>query len=143
MAGNDRIPTALRHSSEEWLDWLGGELARRGATPRSRLLILWDVLEEWFATDDFHASALAAATAGLRRDPGDPTFAAVAAHRLAVRRMLENLAEGSGVDDPVRLTAQLQVLVEGAIVGALVDREPGLARHARELTEIALDAGSG
>lgn len=139
-ANNDHPPKALRQSSERWLEWLGQELAHRGTTPRSRLLVLWDVLEEWFATDDFHASAVTAATAGPRRDPGDPV---IAAHRLATRQLLEDLAKAADVHDPAGLATQLQVLVEGAIVGALVDREPGLARHARELTEIALNARTG
>ncbi|HEV8648744.1 MAG TPA: hypothetical protein VG276_04910 [Actinomycetes bacterium] len=137
---NDRRPTTLQQSSERWLEWLGQELAYRGSTPRSRLLVLWDVLEEWFATDEFHVSAVTAATAGPRRDPGDPV---IAAHRQAMRQLLEDLANAAGVRDPAGLAVQLQVLVEGTIVGALVDREPRLARHARELTEIALDDGPG
>ncbi len=137
-ANNDLPSITLRQSSERWLEWLGEELANRGDTPRLRLLALWDVLEEWFATDEFPASAVTAATAGLRRDPRDPVMAA---HRLATHQLLEDLAKATGARDPARLATQLQVLVEGTIVGALVDREPRLARHARELTEIALDAG--
>ena len=36
------------------------------------------------------------------------------------------------------LAAQLLTLVEGAIAGALIDHHAGAARHARELTRIAL-----
>jgi hypothetical protein len=139
MASNDRTPT-LQQSSRRWLDWLGQEVADRGSTPQSRLLVLWEVLEEWFASEDFQVSQVTVATAGPRRDPGDPV---IAAHRSAMRQLLEDLTKAAGVHDPAVLAAQLQVLVEGAIVGALIDREPRLARHARELTEIALDAGQG
>jgi hypothetical protein len=54
------------------------------------------------------------------------------------RRLLEELAASAGVPDPAGLAAQVHLLVEGAVVGALVDRQPQVAKHARELTELAL-----
>jgi hypothetical protein len=77
--------------------------------------------------------------AGLTGNGGEATRRVVAAHRAALRRLLEDLAAADGAADPAALAAQLHLLVEGAIVGALIDRHPaGVARHARELTEIAL-----
>jgi hypothetical protein len=38
----------------------------------------------------------------------------------------------------VGLAAQLQVLVEGAIAGAVVDRQPAVARTGRRLTRLVL-----
>ncbi len=140
MANDEERTAAFERSSEHWLEWLHLELSRRGDTPRSRLLALWDALEEWFASEDFHGSPLA--TAPAMPDSGLGAEA-VAAHRLAVRQLLEDLAKAAGALDPQGFAVQLQVLVEGAIVGALVDREPRIAEHARELTEIALDARTG
>jgi hypothetical protein len=137
MANDERTSAALDRSGEGWVEWLGQELRRREGSPRSRLLALWDVLEEWFAADDFNGSLAARAAAGARRDP------TLAAHNAAVRQLLEDLAKAAGAGDPAALAVQLHMLVEGAIVGALVDREPRVARHARELTEIALDADRG
>jgi hypothetical protein len=128
----------LARSSEDWLAWLTRELGRRQGPPRLRLLALWDVLEEWFATEDFAGSEVAAAVAAAPDGRGQATRAALARHRLAVRRLLEELATAAGARDAAVLAAQLQVLVEGAIVGALIDRHPGVARHGRELTEMAL-----
>ena len=54
----------------------------------------------------------------------------------------ERLARSAGARDPAALAAQLLTLVEGAIVGALVDRQGGATRHARELTEIAVRSGA-
>jgi hypothetical protein len=128
----------LARSSEDWLAWLTRELSRRQDPPGLRLLALWDVLEEWFASEDFAGSEVAAAVAAAPDGRGQATRAVLARHRLAVRRMLEELATAAGARDAAVLAAQLQVLVEGAIVGALIDRHPGVARHGRELTEIAL-----
>jgi hypothetical protein len=40
------------------------------------------------------------------------------------------------------LAAQLQVLVDGAIAAAVVDRDPAAARGARELARAAVTAAS-
>jgi hypothetical protein len=137
---DERRATALERSSEQWLAWLRHGLAAR--PPGEALTGLWDLLEAWFASDDLQASGLAAAMAGLTGNGGAATRAAVAAHRRALRELLEDLAKAAGASDPAALAAQLHLLVEGAVVGALIDRHAGVARHARELTEIAL-AGSG
>jgi hypothetical protein len=141
MADDNTETAALRQSSEHWLDWLNAELARRGRSPFSRLLGLWDALEDWFATDEFASSLLASGATELRSEPGHPAHAVIAAHRQALFELLEDLAEAAGVADPANLAAQLQVLVEGAIAGAVVDRRPAVARTGRRLTRLVLANG--
>jgi hypothetical protein len=132
-----------KRTSEHWLEWLAAELDRRGDTPEARLLVLWDVLEEWFASEDFDGSFLSRAAPELRADPGGPTHLAVAEQRRSMRELLEDLAKSAGVQDPVTLAGQLQMLYEGAVVGALIDRQPAVARIARHLTMVALLANGG
>jgi hypothetical protein len=149
MASNDPTAADLERSSERWLSWLAGEVAERRAAavgrrrPGSALLVLWDVLEEWFASDDFAASELAAAVAAPPDGRGPAAHAVLVRHRQATRELLEDLARTAGADDPAALGGQLLTLVEGAIVGALVDRHPGVARHARALTELVLRVPAG
>jgi hypothetical protein len=143
MASERARAADLERSSERWLAWLTRELARREQPPGPSLLALWDVLEEWFASDDFAGSEVAAAAAAPFDGREEAIQAVLVRHRLAVRQLLEDLAQAADARDPAALAAQLQLLVEGAIVGAVLDRHPGVARHARELTEIALDWGPG
>ena len=140
MRSVDPAAAELERSSERWLAWLGEELARR--QPGSAVLALWDVLEEWSASDDFAGSAVAAAVVAPPDGRGPAAHAALVRHRQATRRLLEDLARSSGARDPGALAAQLLTLVEGAMAGALIDRHPGAARHARELTQIALEASA-
>jgi hypothetical protein len=135
---SDEVTLALRRSGERWLRWLRDEVSRRGDTPRDRLLGLWDVLEEWFATEDFRVSVTARAAAALWAEPDDPVGAIVGEHRRAVRRLLEELAAAAGVHDPPVLAARLHVLLEGAVASALIDGRPGVARTARDLAAAAL-----
>jgi hypothetical protein len=137
---DERRATALARSSKRWLAWLRRGLAAR---PDRDLAGLWDLLEDWFASDDFQTSGLAAAMAGLTGNGGPATRAVIDAHRKALRELLEEPAAAAGAADPAVLAAQLHLLVEGAVVGALIDRHAAVTRHARELTEIALARGSG
>ena len=135
MTSEDPAAADLERSSERWLAWLAAETTRRRRPPRSDLLVIWDLLEEWFASDDFASSPVAAA---VTAPPDGRGPAVLVRHRQATRRLLEDLAQTSGAPDPAALAAQLLTLVEGAIAGALIDRHAGAAGHARELTRIAL-----
>ena len=141
MTSNDPAAADLERSSERWLAWLASETARRQDPSGTALHVLWDVLEEWFASDDFAASALAAAVVAPPDGRGPAAHAVLVRHRQATRRLLEDLARAAGAADPASLAGQLLILVEGAMAGALIDRHPGVASHARELTELALGAG--
>jgi hypothetical protein len=143
MTSRDPEAAELERSSERWLAWLAGELARRRRRPAPDLLVLWDVLEEWFASDDFAGSAIAAAVTAPPDGRGPAAHAALRRHRHATRRLLEDLARAAGASDPAPLADQLLTLIEGAMAGALIDRQAGAARHARELTEIALRSAPG
>ena len=138
MTSEDPAAADLERSSEHWLAWLAAETTRRRRPPRSDLLVLWDLLEEWFASDDFASSPVAAAVTAPPDGRGPAVHAVLVRHRQATRRFLERLAQTSGAPDPAALAAQLLTLVEGAIAGALIDRHADVARHARELTQIAL-----
>jgi hypothetical protein len=131
-------------AADHWLQWLSGELARRESAPGQRLMALWDVLEEWFASDDFQGRITDGLIGGADLPgPGHPAHAAVAANRQLLRRLLEGLAREVGAPDPAELASQLQMLFEGAVVGALIDGQPQVARVARHLAVVALAASAG
>ena len=138
MTSKDTAAAELERSSERWLAWLAEETTRRPGPSGSAVSALWDALEEWFGSDDFAGSALAAAVVAPPDGRGPAAHAVLIRHRQATRRLLEEVAHSAGARDPAALAGQLLTLVEGAMAGALVDRHPGVARHARELTRIAL-----
>ena len=141
MTSVDPAAADLERSSERWLTWLAVATIRRQDPPESALYALWDALEGWFASDDFAGSALAAAVVAPPDGRGPAAHAVLVRHRQALRRLLEDLARSAGARDPAALAGQLLTLVEGAMAGALIDRHPGVARHARELTRIAMAGG--
>lgn len=136
---DDLVVAALQRWSDRWLARLRAELDRRGDDPAARFAGLWDALEGWLATEGVHGSFIASAATELRGQPGHPAHRVVDAHRLAFRRLLEELVEAAGAHDPAGLAAQLQVLIEGAIAFPMADRRVAVVR-ARVLAAIALGA---
>jgi AcrR family transcriptional regulator len=134
FAGKDDLVTAtLKRWSEQWLDWLRREVVAAGDDPAARLEALWDALEKWFADESFRGSYVANVATELRAKPGHPAQAVIAAHRAALRRLLQDLAAATGAPPSAAAALQLQMLIDGAIAVAMVDRQPGAAASARAM----------
>jgi AcrR family transcriptional regulator len=141
FGGKDALVAAtLEQWSTQWLHRLQDAMDRRGA---DRFDGLWDELDAWFAEDDFRGSFVANAATELRSEPDHPAQVKIVQHRQALRQLLEDLAKSAGAHDPTVLAAQLQVLVDGAISAAAVDRTPAAATGARTLARAAVKAASG
>ncbi|HZD02004.1 MAG TPA: TetR/AcrR family transcriptional regulator [Actinomycetes bacterium] len=136
------VAAALEHWSTQWLHWLAEHIDRDGGDPEARFAGLWDALEEWFTSEDFHGSFAASAAAELRGEPEHPAHQVIEAHRLAMRHLLEDLAKAAGAHDPVELATHLQVIIDGATSVAVVDRTSTPAHNARALASAALAAGA-
>ena len=143
FGGKDELVAAtLERWSAEWLGWLHDRIDRRGDDPDQRMAALWEALEEWFATEGFRGSLIANAAAELRGEPGHPAQKVIAAHRAAMRQFLMDLAVMTGAHDPAGLAAELEVLVEGAVVVAMVDRRPAVGVSVHALATATLAARS-
>ena len=134
FAGKDELVAAtLERWSEQWLGWLRSEAARGGGDPLARLEGLWDALEKWFADEGFRGSYVANVATELRAKPGHPAQAVIAAHRADLRRLLQDLVTATGAPLSAAAALQLQMLIDGAIAVAVVDRQPGAAASARAM----------
>jgi AcrR family transcriptional regulator len=136
------VAATVEQWSLQWLQRLSEAVDRRGDDPADRFDGLWDELEAWFASDDFRGSFVANAATELRGEPDHPAQARIVQHRQALRQLLEDLAKSAGAYDPAVLAAQLQVLIDGAISAASVDRSPATATGARTLANAAVTAAS-
>ena len=139
---DELVVATLESWSAQWLQDLAEAIDSHGDDALARYSGLWDALEAWFASDDFRGSFVANAAAELRSNPGHPANAVIARHRQAVRELLTDLAKKAGAGDPSALAGQLQVLVDGAIALAAVDRQPAAARNARTLALAALGSST-
>jgi AcrR family transcriptional regulator len=119
-------------------EWLRGEIERRAATPRERLLVAFDVLDEWFQRPDFEGCSFINTLLEISDRESEIHRAAVG-HLAAIGVILEGYAGEAGVLDQRAVADQSQILMMGAIVSAgrgdLI-----AARRARVFIELLLES---
>jgi AcrR family transcriptional regulator len=135
---NELVAATLEQWSTRWLHMLSDGLERHGDHAEARYAGLWDALEAWFTSAEFRGSFVLIAAAELRSDPDHPAHVVIAAHRRAVRQLLEDLAKAAGAPDPAGIAVQLQVLMDGAIEIAALDGQLAAARTSQTLALAAL-----
>ncbi|WP_321889902.1 TetR/AcrR family transcriptional regulator [Paraburkholderia bannensis] len=139
------VAAALTRRDERWMRWFIDGTLKRGRTPRTRLLAMFDVLREWFASDGFHGCAFLNA-AGETASPDDPVREVARMHKARVLAFVAEQCDAwrlaSGADRRVaaRLARQWLVLIDGAIGVALVSGDADAALDARAAGQLVLDA---
>lgn len=130
----------LRWRDDRWRNWLRRRVEQRCPQPAERPLAVFDALAEWFADDEFRGCALVNASAELAE-----TIPAVQRHaehhKRAVRAYLAQLLNEAGhPDDAEETSAQLMLLIDGAIVQASIEGDANSARRARGIAQRLLSA---
>jgi AcrR family transcriptional regulator len=126
------IAAFLDRRDDYWCDWLAGRVAALATAPRARLLAAFDALGEWFESPDFRGCAFINAAVEF---PDAQHSARVASkeHKERVHTYFKGLAEAAKLSQASELAAQLALLVEGAIVTAVVSPGAAPARRAKAI----------
>jgi AcrR family transcriptional regulator len=135
---DDLIVAFLRRRDERWRAWLRAEVERLSPDPAERPLAVFDALGGWFASDGFRGCAFINAAAEIA-DPVHPARAAVQEHKRLCGEYLAELLRDAGRPGAVDEAAALLLLMEGAMVSALIERHPGPAARARAAAAAILD----
>lgn len=121
-------------------------LSRHLVEPRSsdrplleQILRYFDWLERWFASDTFRGCPFVNAVAELG-DAAHPGTRMAIAYKERRRLWLREALSQMNVADPDLLATQVAILVEGAIIAALVRGDPGMARAAKTAARVLLTA---
>ena len=117
-----------------------GKLERhlqRYATPRDRILGVFDLQAELVGEPGFRGCAFVRASSELK--PGSPVKEVCDLTRAWLRGVFMQLAREAGARQPEDLALQLTLLYDGAAVAAQMDGEPGAARRARAVAAALLD----
>jgi AcrR family transcriptional regulator len=107
--------------------------------PLEQILRVFDWLERWFATDTFRGCPFVNAVAELG-DAAHPGTKMAVAFKEQRRIWLRDALAQLNVADPDGLATQVAILVEGAIIAALVRGDPGMARAAKAAARVLLTA---
>jgi len=137
FGGKDGLVAAvLQRASDEDVAWYDEALAR-GKDPRSRILGLFDQLDDLVSDADFRGCRYLATDLAFA-DPSHPAHAETTAYRRRIRALLVRELQALGHAQPERAAEQLHLLIEGSLVmGATHDGEHP-ARAARDLAAVIL-----
>jgi AcrR family transcriptional regulator len=104
--------------------------------PRAKLLAIFDELCTLVERPNFRGCAFINASAEGPRESS--ITRACAFQRTWLRELMTMLAREMGAEDPTFLANQLQLVYDGALVAASMDRDLGAAARARETAEILI-----
>jgi AcrR family transcriptional regulator len=135
---DDLVVAFLRRRDERWRDWLRADVERLSPDPAGRPLAVFDALGGWFSSDDFRGCAFINAAAEIA-DPGHPARAAVQEHKRLCGEYLAELLVAAGSPRAAEDASVLLLLMEGAMVSALIERDPTPAARARAAAARVLD----
>lgn len=124
------VLAVLDAEGEAWRDWFLGELKAHRGRPEVKLASMFKSLETWFRSDRFYGCPFINAVGESHK--GDDRMREVAKqHKLIVLAAIERIAKEAGAANPARLTHELALLMDGAIVTAMITKDSGVALVAR------------
>lgn len=139
FGSKDRLVEAvLASEGSAWRAWFLGRIDAAASTPRGRLEQIFPILDEWFRGEQFYGCPFINAVG--EHDKQDERIRNLAiAHKHIVLERLRGLAAAAGAADAMGLAAQIGLLIDGAIVAALISRDPAVATTADRTLRLLLD----
>src|SRR6202163_4953186 len=120
------VHVVLESEGKQWREWFIAAIETGGGDPQTKLARIFPALKSWFGEERFYGCPFINAVG--EHDKDAKQFRAIAMkHKKVVLAHIEKLAGEMGATDPESLAHQLALLIDGAIVAAMVSRNPGVA----------------
>lgn len=120
------VHAVLESEGKQWREWFIGAMEAGGGDPQTKLARMFPALKDWFGEERFYGCPFINAVG--EHDKDQKQFRAIAMrHKKVVLAHIEKLAAEMGAAEPEMLAHQLALLIDGAIVAAMVTRDPGVA----------------
>src|SRR6185503_18979488 len=125
-AKTNLVNAVLESEGKAWREWFIGAMEDGGGDAQAKLTRIFPALKRWFAEERFSGCSFINAVAAHDKDA--KAFRNIALpHKKVVLAHIEKLAGEMGAAEPHVLAHQLALLIDGAIVAAMVSRDPGVA----------------
>lgn len=137
---NDLAMAFLERRQQVWtLGLIESEARRRGATPRERLLAIFDVFDDWFRRDDFEACTFinVLLEMGARHPLGQASIDYLA----NIRKIVQRLAEEAHLRDAEEFAYSWHILMKGSIISA-AEGQTASAIRARGMAQRLIESHS-
>ncbi|MDR1656895.1 MAG: TetR/AcrR family transcriptional regulator [Deltaproteobacteria bacterium] len=127
----------LRDRDVRWRKWFNS-YTRPEATFKHNILSLFDALNDWFHEETFRGCAFINA-AGEFGDTKSDIFEISREHKKNIYLDVLKLCHDSNVINPEKLTRQVMIIIEGAIVRAYLNDDKDAALWAKEVCLLLLE----
>jgi AcrR family transcriptional regulator len=128
------VEAVLEEEGAAWRQWFLTRIDNTPGTARDKLVGIFDILGDWFAEDRFFGCPFINAVGEF--DKKDQRYKSIAlAHKSVVMRHITMLANAAGCAEAETTAHQLGLLIDGAIVAALITGDATIAKHGRAAAE--------
>jgi AcrR family transcriptional regulator len=131
------LKAVLDTEASMWFHWFDLDLPDLKCSVKERILALFDLLERWFEKEDFFGCVFINAVAEHEKDSAWVKDMA-SAYRDQIIERLRGLVVESGAGDADIVTQKLGLIIEGAIITAMVTQNSQAAHIARLAAEDVL-----
>jgi AcrR family transcriptional regulator len=127
---DDLILAVLQHREQDVLEFFRSAMERHGKKAKGPLRAFFAALKEWFETPGFRGCPFQNAAVELA-DPDHPATEFVRGHKQRFSEFLRGLVEET-VGKAAKVAPAVSILVEGAVVTAVIQGTPDAADVARD-----------
>jgi AcrR family transcriptional regulator len=136
------VEAVLEREGRAWRAWFLAEIDGPGGPALARLNRIGPALRLWFAREDFYGCPFINAVG--ESDKADNRMRSLAiAHKMVVLERLAALCAEAGCKEPLEVAHSLGLVIDGAIVAALVTGEPSVADAAGRACAAVLSEAKG
>lgn len=128
------LKAVFEAEAEIWFRWFDSDLPAMECSPVDRILALFDLMRDWFDSEDFYGCVFINAVAEHEKSNGWIQEVANSYREKISARFLTMVAE-CGVEDPEIVTEKLNLLIDGTIVTAMVTGKSEIAHIGRMAAE--------
>ena len=131
------VEAVLAHEGASWREWFLDRLHRDNLPPAERMERIFPILKEWFGEASFFGCPFINAI-GEHDKQDDRLRELTMAHKSAILGAIEALASEAAAANPAMLAHQLGLLMDGAIIAAMVTKDPGAADLAQATASVLI-----
>jgi AcrR family transcriptional regulator len=139
---DDLIVAVLQYREAQVLAFFRAAMARHAPRTKDPLRAFFAALKEWFESPGFRGCAFQNAAAELA-DPAHPGTQVVRDHKRRFADLLRGVVAEAAGPGAATLAPAIALLVEGAVVTALIHGTPDAAEVAREAAWQLLEGAKG
>lgn len=132
------LTAVLDAEGERWREWFFAELEAKSDSPQEKLLAIFDAAGSWFREKGYTGCLFMNAIAECRSQDKEIREATIR-HKKLVKDRIRQIATDAGADNPSELTQQLDLLLDGLIITAMVTRSTRPLAHGKAAAEILIN----